>query len=247
MKVNKYLVLAVVAVFVMALVGCRGGQSKDLSIKYDFKDTSHGWSGGFTDLPVDYDEDMYGLLLAHVTKPDNLGPGKALKLSGLNASDDLFMYLKKKLTTTDGIEANTTYLVRFTVEFATDAPAGAVGIGGPPGEAVWMKVGAAPFEPVRVAQTDTPHPLWVTNVDKGHQNEDGEHAIRIGDVAKVDNDEFDVYEMKTLDNKDRPLEVTSDANGNLWIFVGTDSGFEGRTTLYYTEIKVELEKKPVVE
>ncbi len=90
------------------------------------------------------------------------------------------MYIKKQLTTADGIKPNTTYLSRFTVEFATDAPTGVMGIGGHPGETVWVKVGAAPVEPVPVFDEDSAHPHYVTNVDKGRQNEDGEHAIRVG-------------------------------------------------------------------
>ncbi|MNL52328.1 hypothetical protein D3C87_1754910 [compost metagenome] len=32
----------------------------------------------------------------------------------------------------------------------------------------------------------------------------------------------------------------TDANGNLWLIFGTDSGFEATTTLYYTSVKVKL-------
>ena len=214
--------------------------SDELSLEYDFSDSAHGWTGDFTDVPVDYDEDLYQLRFEHADRPDEVGEGKALMLSGQNASDDLFMYVKKGLTPADGIQPDTLYRITFEVEFATDAPAGAVGIGGPPGEAVWVKVGAAPVEPVPVAEPDMGTVYYLLNVDKGRQNDDGEHAIRIGDVAKEHDDQFEVYELKTLDHRDDPLEMTSDSEGNLWIFVGTDSGFEGRTTLYYTSIQVEL-------
>jgi len=42
---------------------------------------------------------------------------------------------------------------------------------------------------------------------------------------------------------DFPHPVTSDSNFTLWIFLGTDSGFEGLTGLYYHKIAVTL--KPV--
>ncbi len=243
-----FLMLAFVSILALLLVGCQDepGQPGGLAFEYVFADSAHGWTGDFTDLPVDYEPDIYELEFAHTQRPENLprvGSNKALMLSAINRSDDIFMYAKKLLTSADGIKPNTTYLVRFAVEFATDAPPGVMGIGGPPGEAVWVKVGAAPMEPIPVNNGDSAHPMWVTNVDKGHQNEDGEHALRIGDVAKVDNEEFDVYELKTLNNDDQALEVTSDEDGNLWIFVGTDSGFEGRTTLYYTQISVGLQEK----
>ncbi len=214
-----------------------------LGFRYDFADGKQGWQGDFTDLPADYEEDLYRLEFGWAPLPEELERDEhALRIGGSNASDDLFMYVRKGLTAADGIEANTTYRITFQVELATNAPAGAVGIGGPPGEAVWVKVGAAPFEPVPMVEEAMGIPYILPTVDKGRQNDDGEHAIRIGDVAKVECDEFDVYELKTLDNRDQIFEMTSDSEGNLWIFVGTDSGFEGRTVLYYNQIMVNLEK-----
>lgn len=248
LKTRRIIFAAVLSVVALLITACQGvsdpGQPGSISFEYDFSDSDHGWTGDFTDLPVDYEQDIYKLLFAHAERPANLTKqGKALMLSGQNSSDDLFMYVKKQLTATEGIKPDTTYLVSFSVEFATDAPAGVMGIGGPPGEAVWVKVGAAPIEPIPVVEANSPHPLFILNVDKGHQNEDGAHAIRVGDVAKVVNEEFGVYELKTLNEKELTLEVTSDKDGKLWIFVGTDSGFEGTTTLYYTHITVEFTAK----
>ena len=33
------------------------------------------------------------------------------------------------------------------------------------------------------------------------------------------------YRIKTLDNIDLPLSVTTDSEGQVWLIVGTDSGF----------------------
>lgn len=49
------------------------------------------------------------------------------------------------------------------------------------------------------------------------------------------------YEYVTFSNVDDPLMITTDENGQLWLFVGTDSGFEGRTVLYYDTIQVMIE------
>ncbi|MQG70290.1 MAG: hypothetical protein FI707_16055 [SAR202 cluster bacterium] len=46
----------------------------------------------------------------------------------------------------------------------------------------------------------------------------------------------DEYRIKTVTNADSPLSVTTDADGGLWLIVGTDSGFEGLTALYYSRI-----------
>lgn len=213
---------------------------REIHLEWTFDETKEGWTGDFTDLPADYDEEMYDLIFEHAQLPAELGEGKALVLSGINRSDDLFMYVKRQLSGMHGIRPSTAYLLTFEVEFGTNAPAGAVGVGGPPGEAVWVKIGAAPEEPVPVEVMEAHTPFLVLNVDKGRQNEDGENAVRIGDVAKVDCEEFDVYEMKILSNEE-PFRMESDEEGNLWIFVGTDSGFEGLTRLYYNWIRVVIE------
>lgn len=36
--------------------------------------------------------------------------------------------------------------------------------------------------------------------------------------------------------------VIKSENGDAWIIIGTDSGFEGKTTLYYSEIIVRLKE-----
>jgi len=37
--------------------------------------------------------------------------------------------------------------------------------------------------------------------------------------------------------------VTSDKDGSIWVLVGSDSGFEGATTLYYGAITINLVEK----
>ena len=37
------------------------------------------------------------------------------------------------------------------------------------------------------------------------------------------------------------LTARTDGAGTLWVFVGTDSGFEGATAVYYSRIEIKLE------
>ena len=41
---------------------------------------------------------------------------------------------------------------------------------------------------------------------------------------------------------DNLFEVMADEDGVLWFVVGTDSGFEGLTALYYDQVTVNMEK-----
>ncbi|MFA5605175.1 MAG: hypothetical protein WC877_07410 [Dehalococcoidales bacterium] len=224
-----------VAVFILPAAGCRQDNGS-IELKYDFSDNAEGWTGDFADLPVNYEQDSYQLGFGYTDSPLS---GKALMISSMNRSDDTFMFIKKQLTSADGLSPNTAYLVTIEVTFASNAPAGAVGIGGPPGEAVYVKVGASAIEPSPVDDNG----FYTLTVDKGSQSEGGRDAVVVGNVAKLVNDDFETYELKTLANQDNPLEVTTDADGNMWIFAGTDSGFEGLTTLYYTEVNITLEAK----
>jgi hypothetical protein len=229
------LILLTIAILVIPVTGC-GEDKEPLNMHFDLTQDAAGWGGGFADLPVNYEQDSYRLDFGYIDSP--LG-GKAFMISSMNRSDDIFMYIKKQIKADDGLKPDTTYLVTIEVTFATSAPAGAMGVGGAPGEAVYVKVGAASIEPVPMDKGG----FYELSVDKGQQGTGGYDAVTVGNVAKVVNDDFETYELKTLGNQDNPLEVTTDADGNMWIFVGTDSGFEGLTTLYYTEVDVTIEAK----
>ena len=198
---------------------------------FEFTSDSEGRVVGFADLPVNYDQSIYELGHDHRPLPDGLEGG--IYVQGHNRSDDLFMFLKRRV---DGLRSDTTYAVSVSANLATNVPAGLVGIGGSPGESVYVKAGASTSEPLAV-EDETGHLRM--NIDKGNQATDGEAMVVLGDVAhdEVSNSE---YRIKTLDNADLTLRVTTDSEGRAWLIVGTDSGFEGLTQLYYARISYVL-------
>jgi hypothetical protein len=105
---------------------------------------------------------------------------------------------------------------------------------------VFLKAGATTQEPETEVQEEASADYLRMNIDKGNQSQDGTHMYNIGTIG-IEGDEF-VYELTTRGNEGRPLEVSTDTDGALWLIVGTDSGFEGLTVLYYNAIKVNLEK-----
>jgi hypothetical protein len=80
------------------------------------------------------------------------------------------------------------------------------------------------------------------DIDKGNQEREGRDMINLGNVAhpELGDGTGEEYKIKSLTNEERPFEVTTDADGALWLIVGTDSGFEGLTTLYYGQIVIVL-------
>ncbi len=220
--------------FILTLVvGCNSEPVSPARRSFDFNFNSglQGWTADFSDYPVGQDSAL-ALRSGWKALPSPLS-GHGFNVSGNNGSDDLFMFIKRRIT---GLEPNTQYSISFVVSFATNAPHGCYGIGGAPGEAVIMKAGASSMEPVPVPSASQ---WYVMNIDKGNQQGDGKHAVVLGTIANSSNDCLNPpYELKKLEIGSGKLRVTSDNAGAIWIFFGTDSGYEGTTSLYYVQATV---------
>ena len=141
----------IVLVCIMLLCSCSFSDADKgisvFSVSFDFSQSEEDWKADFADLPLnDEDSNFYELKYAYTNLPANLATQKAMMLSGNNHSDDLFMFIKRKVT---GLNPNTSYTLVFDVELASNAPKGSVGIGGSPGESVYLKAGASEIEPVK--------------------------------------------------------------------------------------------------
>ena len=235
------LLIAVLVVMAMTILSspsvvlAQGGDEVDLS--FDFESDAQGWMVEFADLPVDYDNSIYELDHEHRTLPDGL-EGSGIYVQGHNRSDDLFMFLKRRV---DGLKPNTTYAVSVSIDLATNVSVGLIGIGGSPGESVFLKAGASTVEPL--AEEDSNRYLRM-NIDKGNQSRGGESMVVLGNIAHPDVQNRE-YRIKTLNNRGLPLSVTTDGEGGLWLIAGTDSGFEGLSRMYYDRIAYTLSPVPV--
>lgn len=241
---KRYLgVLATLVVLLAGISGCNSAQQAEtLNFSYDFSQGDSGWEPGVADYTPGMD---IGFEAGLRPLPDELEEtGQGYYLEGMNASDDLFMFLKKGLTAGDGIVPGVEYRVYYRIVFASDAPTGAVGIGGAPGEAVYLKAGAAGQEPEVVLDAGSNY--YTLNVDKDMGNSgSGAAASVAGNIANgIPAEEFD-FANPTYVSIEREHEHTSTVaagdEGEIWLLIGTDSGFEGLTGIYYLEIEVTLE------
>jgi hypothetical protein len=219
-------------VLLLIVVGCNNGTSgaAQLDINDDFGEGNDGWESGFADLPADHDVDFFQLDSGRQELPDGLD-GFGMYLRGDNHSDDLFMFLTKHIT---GLRPNTPYQVAYNIDLATNVPAGMMGIGGSPGESVYVKAGASTIQPQVEEQADGALRI---NIDKGNQATDGGDMITLGNLASEQTDGTQ-YVIESFSVQD--FEGFSDARGNLWLIVGIDSGFEGVSTVYLARIGVSL-------
>jgi hypothetical protein len=202
------------------------------SFTFNFSNDYEGWSGDFADYPA-ADSLFYELEFRRTALPSPLDISRnALMIKGNNHSDDLFMFIRKKIT---GLTPNKTYQLVMDVELASNAPTHAIGIGGPPGESVFLKAGASQAEPFKVLTNG----FYLMNIDKSNQASPGADMDTIGNIGVSDTTTN--FTLINRSNAGHPFTISTDASGEVWVCIGTDSGFEGTTTLYYSRISLSFE------
>jgi hypothetical protein len=131
---------------------------------YSFERSTVGFTPVFADLPVGYDPIIYELDFRREQLPAPLWGHSGLRLTGHNRSDDLAMLVKGSI---HGLQPLTYYRVEIEAEIASNVPQGCAGIGGSPGEGVYVKLGAAGVEPMAVIDNND---NWLRlNIDYGDQ------------------------------------------------------------------------------
>lgn len=232
MKLHSVLLSGVVASAAL-LSGC-GGEAYDQpapQIRTTFADGPDGWQGAYAD--YDVATEPTDVVWQTRALPVPLS-GNAYYTGGTNRSDDLFIYSKKKF---GGYKPSSQYKLSFEIEIVTNQSSGCVGVGGSPGESVYVVAGAAPTEPRTVRAGDS----YVVNLDRGNQATPGPASQVLGHVANTVPDcGPQVYQSKIVKSA-APLTVKSDASGHIWVFFGIDSGFEAKSTIFYKSIKASIE------
>jgi hypothetical protein len=199
---------------------------------FDFQNGFQGWTGDFADYPAS-DSLFYQLDFRRTTLPGPLDTARyALMISGNNHSDDLFMFLKRKIT---GLHPNKIYKLQIDIELASNAPTHAIGIGGAPGEGVTLKAGATLVEPQKKASDG----FYVMNIDKSNQVSPGADMDTLGNIGVADTTR--VFTLINRSNAGHLFTISTDNEGFVWVCIGTDSGFEGTTTLYYSLITLTFD------
>jgi len=212
--------------------------AKTIVRDYDFKEGAQGWRANFADFFAGREAEHE--LDSGIVADPYQGDTTRFLLNGKNMTDDLFMFLTRTMGSKEGLKPNTDYLAMFDIVFDSNAESGCAGIGGAPGEAVHLKAGASTVRP-RVSPDE--EGVQRLNVDHGQQDSSGRAATELGNIANgLDcgtNLPPNGYRSTERSGMHRAL-VRTDAKGRLHLIVGTDSGFEGTTRLYYEKIKVEL-------
>ncbi len=208
----------------------------NIVLSWNFTGGSQGWLPGFSD----YHLGMPLEAIAEIRPIAGQDPATAQSgyfFQARNASDDLFMFLKRPLGPDLGLKPDQNYMAHMHVQMYSNAQSGCIGAGGAPGEAVRVKAGVTVEEPATTLVA-----RYVTlNLDKGNQAAGGEDLHAIGDIANGDPCELPVTGYRQITRVlYQPNVVRTGGDATLWATVGTDSGFEGITTLYFWTVGVVL-------
>lgn len=243
-KLKKILLCLLCSSVVLSLAACGNTAEKNNAnenakqnkeMKFTFENDAEGWEGGFADLPVDYEESGYDVEFKYSDIPVEGKEDKGLFLTGNNHSDDLFMYVFKKVNGDYGLNSNTTYTMNLTFDLATKVPGGMMGIGGSPGQSVYVKAGITNIAPKAEKVSDD---YYRMNIDIGSQSIGGKDMVVIGNVEKDADSADDSFQYKHFEHT---FEVTTNDDGEAFVILGVDSGFEGITELYFANIEISIE------
>lgn len=220
--------LLVTAIVLPIFLSCEKDSNNAQTFEYDFSRGKEGWNVLFSDYPLN-NETFYELTFEEATLPPPLTNRNSLRVGGNNHSDDLLSMIYKKI---EGLSPNTTYQVSFSVDIASNAISNSPGAGGSPD--LTLGGGGLSYQPGNnIDPQNYYRPNFESRIQSGSSNEVLTALGKIG-VSPTHTD----YKLVNRNNLSNPIAVRTNANGELWVLVGTDSGFEGITVLYYSKIKV---------
>lgn len=231
-------VLALIAASAVAAVaaGCDSTDPSDEAVfVFDFTAEDHSFEADFTDVAVEQEGEV-GFDAGHRPLPSPLSGG-GLFQAGLNVSDDLFMLFRRRV---EGLLPGERYRVSFTLEIASAVHEGCeVGVG----TSVWVKAGASEDRPERMVVFRNGRDEIRLTVDKGEQMNSGTAALLLDDIRNglpgcPGGDP--TWDRESIAAGGLSLDVVADEDGGIWLFFGTESGFEVSHEIFFTRFRAVL-------
>lgn len=216
-------------------------------LKWDFNTQGRpGWRTGAADWDRTRRDD-YQFEIDHRPLPDEVAANQtAFLISSNNASDDVFTFIHRHISGPFELERGRTYIAMIILDFASNAPSGAFGIGGAPGESVYFKSGITNQQPAIDPAQQAHSGL---NVDHGEQSRGGAAASVVSNIANglnaADFSDLGAVPYVQLHRAHiHPVPVQTSGDGFLYFIGGIESGFEGKTSIYVRRVQVVLVPVP---
>ncbi|MBQ7231977.1 MAG: hypothetical protein IJX07_01930 [Bacillales bacterium] len=243
---KKFLTMGIASLLTLNMMGCTSATAMSNSqnlVKFNFEKDNAGFMPIYADYPYSKGvEEFYEFQHEYGKVPID-GAGNGLFISGNNHSGDLFIGYVKAL---DGFAPARTYHFSVSFKLATDVEGGLVGVGGSPGESVTVKCGLTQTAPAALPIKNGGTTYYRLNIDAGRQSNSGKDMIVVGDMAKTENHRPGEYEFKEFQAE---FDVVANILGEVYLTIGTDSGFEAITSYYLDDISVtweEAAEQPIV-
>jgi len=220
-------------ILILIVIVCCTKKNNVLEYNYTFTSGTENWQSLFSDYPVG-EENFYELEFANAILPPPLDQSiKTLKISGNNHSDDLFSAVFHKF---ENLQPNKAYSVTFNIDLASNTPIGAVGAGGDPN--LFIGVGGINYLPDNnIDNLNMYRPNFISKIQSGLSNEVFQIIGNIGVSPTIPTP----YTIINRNNIGTPFIIKSNSQGQIWLMIATDSGFEATTTLYLKSIYIKFE------
>ncbi|MEM1137283.1 MAG: hypothetical protein AAGI07_15700 [Bacteroidota bacterium] len=205
----------------------------DFIFSYDFASSGKGdWQEGFAEYPLSAEDTLmleadFSNLPSTVNNPDSL-----LRLKGIDPVGDLFSFIKIAIT---GLTPSTVFDVVVEVEVAAEN-LDDFGTTYDSAPEVHLKAGVFEEEPVLENLNDTTvlgFESVVLNINKGNDASPGADLIFLGTI-KMPSPSTETPLLVAAGPDE--IRASSDAAGNMWLLVGTDSESIIHQAFYYSRI-----------
>jgi|GEM_PF-1747996 len=215
------------------------GSKPEFVLTYDFSSGKGDWQTGFSEYPLSA-ADTLQIEAEMVSSIGALGGDSLLRLSAIDPVADIFPFIKLKVT---GLTPSTEFNVLVETEFAAVNldPIGTTYEGD---QEVHLKAGVFENEPLLIPANDSidvGYSYEVLDIDKGNGVDVGNDMALLGTVVMPSPNVFS--QLIRGINTGSQLSGTSDADGNMWLLIGTDSETQMHQAFYYSRVAVLYEEK----
>lgn len=246
----QFIFISLLSIF---LVSCGNGstssstplkEKQSLLLTYDFSESVQGFSIDTADHYVEHE--LNNLIISKLVQlPSPYEYRQGIYFAWINYSDDMKGFIKKKVS---GLKSDSQFQVDFQVNVLSSVSEYCGGVGGSPGSSVRVKAALLLEEPIKRIESyyiyDVLYQDYVISIDDGQSG--GDDVVLLGNIGLpiectqefIDNP---VWEIKPLTNNSNFI-FTSDSDGEAWVYVSIDSGSEGPSAFFLTEVEFHIQE-----
>jgi hypothetical protein len=214
---------------IAGMLSCNNGDFKvsaKKTVTSGFESSTEDWQASMAEytsnmLPTDTNF----LNLKRTLLPSGLDTTQyALRIFNKIPDVKMFSYIKKQIS---GLNPGHIYQVSYEISLGTNIAQNSAA-----GASIFLKAGASPNEPLTDSTT------LAFNLDKGNAGQDGKRMVVLGDISNESNRSGYALVQKTSHGKS--VQVEADAEGEIWLCVGTDAAYTGTIVFFYDRIKCTI-------